>query len=347
MKEIYVKGSKLFEFKDENAIQIVGRNIELITMIIDIYYKVFNGYKFTDVDVEAMGGYYPEVIKNGQSLKKKDMFLIKLSNMNDMIDQLTRNKTSILMKNILYLKDNMLVNELLIDIEERLTKLSIQIDELLDDKMKMEDISIKNDVYNMNFKNIVKNFIDVNFIRDNSDRVPSWLLDENESIDLFINLIKLVIDLGEEITIIVDRIDSQMNILNYRRLIKKLYKLTEQNSNFKIWIVPSTSEGVFLDYTIFKNTYIISDEITKLGDFTTTYESICRNYPDNNIPKEEEVLRSLLQFLPFYNEEHQYYPTREVIIMSIFQKLLGDKEDIILEYSQLSRLEKKFLTKLN
>ena len=346
MKEIYFRGSKIFEFEDENAIQIIGRNVQLITLIIDIYDKVFNGYKFLDLDIEAMSGYYPEVIKDGKSLKKRDMLLIRLSNMQDVIDQLTTKKNSVLTKSISAFKDNILINKFLVRLEEELTELSILIDELLEEKIGLKEISIKSDIININFDTVIKNFIDINFIRDNDNRIPSWLLNERESIELFINLIELIIESGEEITIIVDRMDSKMSINNYKILVDNLYKLTEENFNLKIWIIPSIKEGVFLDYKIFKNTYILGDEIRKFGEFDITYESICRNYPDNNIPSKEEVLKSLLYILPFHTPGQIYNQLREVIIMSIFLKLLGEEEVIRLKDIELSRLEKNFLTSL-
>lgn len=346
MKEIYFKGSKIFEFKDENAIQIIGKDIQLITLIVEVYDKIFNGYKFLDIDIEAMNGNYPEVIKDDNSLKKKDMLLIRLSNMQDIIDQLTTKKNSILMKNISYFKDDILISKCMVELEERLTELSILIDELLEEKIGLEEVSIKSDIANINFDTVIKSFIDVNFVRDNDNRIPSWLLNEKESIELFISLVKLIIQSGEEITIIVDRIDSKMGINNYRILLDSLYKLTEENFNFKIWIIPSIEEGVYLDYKIFKNTYILNNEIRKFGEFDTTYESICRNYPDNNIPSKEEVLKSLLHILPFHKPKQLYDLSKEVIIMSIFLKLLGEDDTIRLKNVELSRLEKNLLTNL-
>lgn len=346
MKEIYFKGSKIFEFKDENAIQIIGNNTYLISLIIDIYDKIFSGYKFSDIDIEAMNGYYPEVKKDGKSLKKNDINLIRLTNISDIIDHLTITKSSILMKSILSFKDNIEINKSLLNVEKNLTELSIIIDMLLEDKLEKGELSIKSDICNMNFDNIFKNFFSVHFENNRDERISSWLLQEKESIDLFINLIKLLIESKEDITLIIDRLDSKISIANYRILLESLYKLTEKNSNFKIWIIPSRKEGVLLNYNIFQNTYIIKDNTIKLGDFEITYESISRNYPDNILPTRSEVVESLLQVLPFYNSEDLYLPTKEVIIMLIFLNLLGEENNIKIKDIQLSQLEKNFLTSL-
>lgn len=155
-----------------------------------------------------------------------------------------------------------------------------------------------------------------------------------------------MIEEGEDITIIVDKLDSKINIDYYKKLIDDLYQLTMEYSNFRIWIIPSIKEGVFLNYSVFENTYIIGEETIKLGNLDITYESICRNYPDNNFPSKHEVLASLLQNLAFHKSKNMYFPTKEAIIMSIFLKLLGENSNIQFIKEELSNLEKNFLTSL-
>lgn len=89
------------------------------------YTKIFSGYKFSDTDIEAMNGYYPEIIESGKPLKKKDVFVIRLTNVNDIIEQLSTKKNSILMKNVLGLNNNIIVSELIGRLEEVLIELSV------------------------------------------------------------------------------------------------------------------------------------------------------------------------------------------------------------------------------
>jgi hypothetical protein len=96
MKEIFFKGRKIFEFDDSNGIQVIGSNTYFITLIVDIYMKVFNGYRYSDIDIDAMNGYYPEVREDGEILTKKELSVIQISDLEDVINQLTLKKNSIL-----------------------------------------------------------------------------------------------------------------------------------------------------------------------------------------------------------------------------------------------------------
>ena len=344
MKEIYFRGSKIFEFNDDNAIQIMGNKNYLIRVITEIYFKIFNGYRFSDLDIEAMNGYYPEVRQNGNTLKKNDIIVIKISEIGDILEQLTTKKNSVLIKYILSLSNDLSISKSVDKIDRALTELSISIDNLIKNKTSTVDLSIKTDIDNIDLDKIIKNFIDVNFISLDEERIPLWLLKDSEAVDLFINIIRLILDDGKKTRVIIDRLDSKIELKTYTKLIETLFVLTEEYSNFGIWIIPSTKKGVLVDYRIFSNTYIINEEIIKLGDFQVTYESICRNYPDNNIPTEKEVLKCLLQLFPFHTYEKEYLFTKEAIIMSVFLGLLGEEEAIEVKKDKLSKLEYKFLT---
>lgn len=344
MKEMYFKGSRIFEFNDDNAIQIVGNNNYLIRTILDVYYKLFSGYRFTDLDIEAMNGYYPEVRENGKILKKNDLIVIRLSEIVDILYQFTIKKGTILLDYLSLLNQEMLINETMEKIDKVLIELSIHIDNIIKEKLTTTNLFVKTDIKKINLDKIIKSFVDINFVNEYEERIPLWLLKDSQIVDLFTNAIELTLEKGKKTRVIIDRLDSKMEINEYRKMVEKLFELTEKYSNFGIWIIPSNKEGVFVDYRIFDNTYIINEEIIKLGDFDVTYESICRNYPDNNIPKKREVLYSLLQNLPFHKTTKQYLPTKETVITLIFLKLLGEEKIGEIKEINLSKLEYNFLT---
>lgn len=344
MQEIYFKGTKLFEFKDSNAIQILGSNTYLIRIIIEIYYKILTGYKFSDVDMDAMNGYYPEVKRNGKTLKKNDIQIIKISDIVDIFDQLTVKKDSALLKYISSLSDHVLVSKSLEKIDESLTELSIVIDDLIKERIILNNLLIQTDINDVNLNKIIKEFIEIYYANQHEQRAPLWLLKELEIIDLFMEIINLVLEDGKDLTVILDKLDSKINLEHYNYLLKKLYLLTEEYFNCKLWIVPSSKDGILLNYSIFSNTYAINEEIIAMGDFETTYESICRNYPDNNMPSEDEVMKSLLQLIPFHSYEKEYSPSKETIIMSVFLDLLGEDTKIKIKNNHISNLEFNYLT---
>ena len=347
MNEIYFKGLKIFEFDDDSAIQIIGNNNYLIKTILDVYCKIFSGYRFSDLDIEAMNGYYPEVRENGKILKKNDIIVIRLSETEDILDELTTKKGSILMEYLLSLNIELSINEVIEKVDKSLIELSICIDNLIKEKLATTDIFVKTEINEINLDKIIKSFIDTNFVNVVEERIPLWLLEDSQVVDLFINIIKLILEEGKKTRVIIDRLDSKMEIREYEKLVRILFDLTEKYSNFGIWIIPSSEKGVFVDYRIFNNTYIINEDIIKLGDFDITYESICRNYPDNNIPEKQEVLSSLLQLLPYHTREKEYLPTKETIIMLIFLKLLGEESIGEIKKINLSKLEYNFLASFN
>lgn len=347
MKEIYFKGVKIIEFDDNSPVQLIGNNNYLLRVIVDIYYKVFNGYRFSDIDLEAMNEYYPEIRENGKTLNKNDIRVIRISNIEDILNQLTISKNSILFKYILTLNNELIVNKALVKVDQFITELSLILDGLIKERVSTERLGIRTEVSVIDLERIVKGFLEVNFVNKNEERVPLWLLKDSQIVDMFISVVKLILEDDRETRIIIDRMDSKIDLICYNALITELLNLTEQFSNLNILVVPGSKDGVLLDYKIFDNTYIVNDQIISLGDFQITYESICRNYPSNNIPSKQEVLRSLLRVFPFYSRKKTYLPTKEIVIVSIFLRLLGVEADIKLEKVDISKLEHKFLTKLN
>jgi len=343
MIEIYFRGQLLFEFKDNGFIQIVGLNEELKRLIVEIYYKIFSGYKFSDVDMEAMNGYYPEVRQEGKILKKTDNMVVKLSNIDDVLEQLYIKSDSILLKYLHSLNDELSVNKALKKIEDSLIGLSIELDKLIENKMDMDSISITTSIDGVELKKIIKSFIDINFIDQENQRKSLWLLKDKDIVNLFLNYTRLLLERNNNITIIIDGLDARMDLEVYIFFIEKLYVLTEEYPNLKIWLIPKTDRGIWVRYEIFDNTYILGDDIVSLGDFNITYESVCRNYPDNNLPSRFQVLETLLKLFPFHYEDKKYIPTKETVILQVFLKLL-DQSPGIIENLELSKLETNFLT---
>ncbi len=342
MIEINFSGKKIFEFKDNNIIQIIGRNEDLKRLIVSIYSRVFNGYKFSDIDMEGMNGYYPEITWEGKILKKDDIKIIKLSSVEDIVGQLQVKNNSILLKYLFSLSEKLSINRVLGEIEVGLSKLSVELDRIIKNAISIGDISMVTNVSDIAFKKIIKSFIDIDFINQNNQIKPLWLLKDIEFIDLFLNVIRLTIEGNNNVTVIIDGLDTRLGLGTYHYFIDKLYELIKEHFNFKIWLMPKTEEGVRADYEIFENTYILNDNVISLGNFDITYESICRNYPDNNLPTKTQVLKSILKLFPFHCENRKYYLSKEIVILQVFLKLL-DENPIRVENAQLSNLETKFL----
>lgn len=345
MIEINFSGEKIFEFKDSSFIQMLGLNEELKRLVIDIYIKIFSGYKFSDIDMEAMNGYYPEVKKDGKVLKKDDNIVIKLSSIDDFIEQLQVKSDSIFFKYLLSLNKELSISKELSKIEESLMGLSIELDKFIDNKMSLEDFSIMTNVYGVDLKKIIKSFIDISYIDQRNHRKALWLLRDKEIINLFLSTARLLIEENNNITVIIDGLDTKIGLKTYTYFIDKLYDLVKEFPNFKIWLIPKTENGILLNYEIFDSTYILSDEIIPMGDFDITYESICRNYPDNNLPTRFQVLEALLKLFSFHHSEKTYWASKETVILQVFLNLI-DKSPIKFENPELSNLEIKFLTSL-
>ncbi len=343
MKEVYFKGTKIFEFQDENVMQIMGENRYLIRLIVEIFYRILNGYKFSDTDIEAMNGYYPEVIENGETLKKNDILVIKISEWKDILEQMTTKKNSILMNYILSLSGDLEINKATEEIEKSLIELSLSIDNIIKNNLLTTELFVETSTKNINFKKLINSFINIDYVNKIEERIPLWLFNECEAVNLFIKITDLALENGKESRMIIDMLDSKLEIKQYNYLIKKLIDLTEKHSNFGVWIIPSSEKGVLVDYSIFNSTYIVNDDMIKLGDFHITYESICRNYPDNKAPTEKEVLKALLTLFPFHRPEKSYQLTRETVIMFVFLDLLGKERGVVVNKDHLTQLEYNFL----
>lgn len=345
MIEINFSGKKIFEFKDNSFIQITGWNEELKRLIVNIYFKIFNGYKFSDIDMEAMNGHYPEVTKEGRVFKKDDIIVIRISSIDDILQELQIKNNSVLFKYLLSLGKELSINRVLSKVEESLTELSIELDELMKEKIAVGDIAIITNIHGIDFKKIANTFIGVEFIDFYNQRKPLWLLKDREVINLFLNIIGLIIEENNNVTVIIDGLDIGIGLETYNYFTNKLYDLTEEYFNFKTWLIPKTKEGIRLDYKIFENTYILNDNVVSLGNFDITYESICRNYPDNNLPTKTQVMESLLKLFPFHHSNKDYFPSKEIVILQVFLKLLHENP-VRVNNTGLSSLETKFLTSL-
>lgn len=325
MIEINFGGKKIFEFKNNNFIQITGRDEDLKRLIINIYLKILNGYRFSDIDIDGMNGYYPEIIQGGKVLRTNDVVVIRLSSIEDIIEQLQIKNNSILLEYLFSLNEELSINKTLNKIETVLFELSVEIDRFLENVMATRDISVITNVSGIDLKKIVKSFINIDFINKDNHVKPLWLLKGIEFISLFLDVIQLIIKKNNNITIIVDGLDIRLKAETYNYFIDKLRGLTKDYPNFKIWLVPKTEKGIKTDCEFFENTYILNDSIISLGNFDITYESICRNYPDNNLPTKNQVLESILKLFSFHHKDKKYYLSKESAILQVFLKLLDEE----------------------
>ena len=184
MIEINFSGKKIFQFKNNSIIQITGWNEELKRLIVNIYLKILNGYKFSDIDMEAMNGFYPEISSDEKILKKSDILIVKVSSIEDIFQQLHVKNNSILFKYLLSLGKELSINNELNKVEESLTELSIKLDELIERKMTIGDIIINTSINNLDFKKIASTFIDIDFTNKYNQKKPLWLLKDRELVKL-------------------------------------------------------------------------------------------------------------------------------------------------------------------
>ncbi len=143
----------------------MGNNNYLTRTVSDVYYKVFSGYRFSEIDIEAMNGYYPEVRENGRALKKNDLIVIRLSDVEDLLEQFTIKRNSILEKHILSFNDNILINGSIEQIDRALVELSLCIDNLVEESLSTKDMFIRTEVNDINLDKIIKKFYRYKFCK--------------------------------------------------------------------------------------------------------------------------------------------------------------------------------------
>lgn len=347
MTEIRANGKTILNIKENNIIQILGNNLELKKKIINIIDQTFEGYKYSYIDIDYMDGFYPEILRKDRTkYKKKDRLFLRLSSIDDVLDEFKLGSGSLLLNYINSITDDIEIALYLDKVEEALLNLSNALDNNLNKKFENENIFLNTVLSNMDMKDITKTFYEVNYSDPNKKLKPLWLFKEEEVISLFISIMISMIEGKEDILLVLDGIDSEMSNRGYDMFISKLLGLLEVYPNLEILSLPKNEFGVIMNKEVFSNTYILNEEVIELREFDMTYDIICDHYPDLIYPTEEQVMYALLILYPNINRDILYSSSVETIILQIFLNLL-DEDNVKVENSSLSRLEINFLTSLS
>lgn len=323
------KGESIFRFSRDENMQIIGSNIDLKNLIVDLLKRLANKYRFKQVDMEAMDNQYPYIELNGEESLVKPNFLV-VDNLLDIVEHLSKNKNSLLEKNILKLENKLEVAKLLELLEDEFLRFIYSFENIINDLLGLRESQIDLSLKKFSLKEIYNKFMDLNYLQ-NKIHKPLWLMEEKTIVDIFFRLLELV---DEEYIIVLRNLD--VNLQGYKSFLEEILDISRRNLNLKIWNMPSLDQGIILEDYYFDKTVVLGRDEIYLENFDLTYESICRNYPSNKYPEREQVLEAILYGLnrDFFKEK--YPKTANNLIFSIFMKL----NDIDIKFEKLIDLDK-------
>lgn len=342
--EIKCNNAKLFEYEEENFLQLLGDNKDRIKDIVKIYSDYFSNAKYTDLEIMSWQHGLPEVVIDGTKISRTRKEVLVLSSAEDIYRQMSLVKDSLLSEYLDNFAGNMELARKMEALEDLLLEYALDLESLI--QLNGYALKIKVDAEGVNFKSLLKNFLDFSICREGDilSQEP-WQHKMKEVVDIFVEMLILQSREREcDTDIILNRLDVHLEDKVYKTLLESLKKESELNSKIHVWNIPENETNYLTDEESFEKTYVVKDNNYELGSFASSYESICRNYPDNNYPNEDMVKEAIIKKFPNHNSSKAYALSKELIILKLYLDLMQIDSKIKIDHSKVTDLELNFLT---
>lgn len=315
------------ELEMQQITQLCGTDFEKKAFIIESLYKYFSGHKYAVYEEDYVDNIR---IDNGE-VGRKYFDVVRIENVNDIINELKISKSSAIMQWLNVQIDNI----------ECRTKLE-EISYLLDEIYEKLNCSILEKSMGLRIGYEQKNMLE---ILQKSMVMPEKeeFLENRKSGELLISYIRLLQELQNynphKQMVIIENIDHLIGREEYEHLFELIKEII---STKDIWFVLSSSiDGyVYVEREYLEGINVINDEIFNLPDYQHLYTYISENYPCQYIPDEKELFQKLKMIVHKIGDGSWKSDFKSQVYLKLFNATLGIKNA---EKKYVNQLEIAFL----
>ncbi|MGY0836827.1 CRISPR-associated protein Csn2-St [Aerococcus urinaeequi] len=269
---------------------------------------------------------------DGMEINNRNIDIIYLDQYHSLYKEIILKKTYLLYDEVIELSNQIQIVNQVEQINDEISKFEFQMNQSL------------NSVYpelSLNFPYISQDILMKKFA---TLELNLELVTSKKMIDTFLKLVSHHISqTGNRMWIILDGIDRHFDVEELTFLYESLEKIANDTHRLNIFLFN-------MDHTIERlnilpeNCILVYNDIQQLSPINEMYLSIERHYPDNNLLAEELLQKRILKILPYIGYSGELSLSgKDMVLLMILKKLLGDDSKIETSIESLSNLENLYL----
>lgn len=268
--------------------QIIGQNQQLKYYMWQLLMWYFDGKKYSEEDLSLFNQEEPEILSDGKVLKRKDFKVISISDIQDLLEQMSYKKGTVAFDFMKLKLDTIDVMTEVDGINNRLDRISLTVNQNLN--LSIDNVTYHTESCLVTSEQILSKYFQPYFNYQEKNIAFEFVNNETKVMFL-LKMIKekLKNDTGN-ILLVFKNMDDYLDYSSFIRICESITQITSEFPNFYCTIFPSNESYLYVTKETIESVTIVSDYIESLYDLDFMYERFVGRYPSNNVPTKKEFL---------------------------------------------------------
>lgn len=314
----------------DSTLVFIGANKDAKREILNTFLQMAS--KYVDENQGNLVSQAGKILFDGTEVSNRNTDIIYLDEYYSLYKELIFKKSYFLFEEVLEIGSQIPIITQIEEINDQMSKFELLMNQSLHEKY--PELSL--DLPYFSHDALIKKFAALKLDRE--------LITSRKMIETFIKLVSRTISQsGNRVWIILDGIDRHLSQDDFKYLYDSLVDISRDTQRLNVILFN-------VDYALWRLNIALEDfivvykEIQQLYPINEMYQSIERHYPDSFIIDEENLQQRILTVIPYIGySEAVSLSNKNMVILKVLKKLLGDETKNETSFESLSSLEKLFL----
>lgn len=268
--------------------QIIGQNQQLKYYMWQLLMWYFDGKKYSEEDLSLFNQEEPEILSDGKVLKRKDFKVISISDIQDLLEQMSYKKGTVAFDFMKLKLDTIDVMTEVDGINDRLDRISLTVNQNLN--LSIDNVTYHTESCLVTSEQLLSKYFQPYFNYQEKNIAFEFVNNETKVMFLLKMIKEKLKNDTSNILLVFKNMDDYLDYSSFIRICESITQITSEFPNFYCTIFPSNESYLYVTKEIIESVTIVSDYIESLYDLDFMYERFVGRYPSNNVPTKKEFL---------------------------------------------------------
>ncbi|MFI3836551.1 CRISPR-associated protein Csn2-St [Streptococcus equinus] len=268
--------------------QIIGQNQQLKYYMWQLLMWYFDGKKYSEEDLSLFNQEEPEILSDGKVLKRKDFKVISISDIQDLLEQMSYKKGTVAFDFMKLKLDTIDVMSEVDGINDRLDRISLTVNQNLN--LSIDNVTYHTESCLVTSEQLLSKYFQPYFNYQEKNIAFEFVNNETKVMFLLKMIKEKLKNDTSNILLVFKNMDDYLDYSSFIRICESITQITSEFPNFYCTIFPSNESYLYVTKETIESVTIVSDYIESLYDLDFMYERFVGRYPSNNVPTKKEFL---------------------------------------------------------